>query len=72
MVRTTTPFQPSQDAVPSMLQQFELDGAAGFLLYDDSPRLDPPPAHDVSDFDLHDITAAQLAVDGKIEQRPIP
>jgi hypothetical protein len=30
------------------------------------------PAHDVADLDLHDITAAQLAVDGKIEQRPIP
>ena len=36
--RTTTTLQPSQDAVAGWLQQLELDGAAGFLLDDDSPN----------------------------------
>ena len=55
-----------------MLQQFELDGAAGFLLDDDSPRLDPAAACDVPDLYLHGVAAAQLTVDREVKQRPVP
>jgi hypothetical protein len=50
-----------------MLQQFELDGAAGFLLDDDSPTLDPPAARDIANLDFHDVAATQFTVDREVE-----
>jgi hypothetical protein len=42
-----------------------------FLLHHDRPCPDLATADEVADADLYYVTPAPLAVDGKIEQRPI-
>jgi hypothetical protein len=48
-----------------------LDRAVGLLRYDEGPHYDPSAAYHLADFDLHDVTAAQLSIDRKIEQNPV-
>ena len=46
---------------------FELNWSAGFLLDDDGSRSNPTAANKVANLDLHDVTPAQLTIDGEIE-----
>ena len=46
-------------------------GPARLLLDDDRAVSDATTNHNVADLDLHDIAAAQLAIDRKIEHGPI-
>lgn len=65
--RAAAPVQPSQQACPSVRQQFELDGPSRFLLHHDCPRSDLSAADNVADLHLHQVTTPKLAVDRQIE-----
>jgi len=69
--RTAAPIQPSQQARPSVRQQFELNGPSRLLLHHDCPRSDLSAADNVADLHLHQIAAPQLAIDRQIEKRQI-
>ncbi|BBD03565.1 hypothetical protein YGS_C3P0090 (plasmid) [Sphingobium sp. YG1] len=51
--RATPAIEPSQQAGPSVGEQFELNGSTCFLLHDDRTRSDLPAADDVADLHLH-------------------
>ena len=70
--RATAVLQPSQHARPRRFEQLELDGPARLLLHHHRTRPDTATADEVTDTNFHYIATAQLAVDGQIEQRPIP
>jgi hypothetical protein len=52
-------------------EQLELDRPARLLLCDRSSRPHPAAADKLTDPDLHDVAAAQLAVDGEVEERAV-
>jgi hypothetical protein len=58
---------PDEDRFSGRLRDFELNGTLGFLLHDDGSRSDSITVCDISDAQLHEIAASQLAVDGQIE-----
>lgn len=64
-------FQPSLKAGPSRFEQIELDRPARLLLCDDASRPHPPATDQLADPDLHDVAAAQLAVDREVEERAV-
>lgn len=70
--RSASPFEPRQQARPSVRQQLELNGPTRFLLHHDCPRPDLSAADNVTDLHLHQVAAPKLAIDRQIEQRPIP
>ena len=70
--RAPTLLQPGQDTRPRRFEKLELDGSTRLLLYHHRPRADTATADEVSDANLHDIATAQLAVEGKVEQRTVP
>lgn len=61
----------SEQAGSSIVHQLELDWSSGYLLNDNRSRPNFPVANDITDLDLHLITAAKFAVDGNIEERSI-
>lgn len=65
------PIQPSEQARPSIRQQFELNGPSRFLLHHDCPRSDLSAADNVADLHLHQVTTPKLAVVRQIKQRAI-
>ena len=69
--RTAAALQPFQQARPRGFEQFELNGPAGLLLDDYGSLPDATAAYQIADPYLHQVTATQLAVDCKIEQRAI-
>jgi hypothetical protein len=64
-------LKPSQDARAGRFKKLELDGATCLSLDDGGPGADPPATDEVANSDLHDVTAAQLAVDREVEHRSI-
>jgi hypothetical protein len=68
--RAATMLKPRLDAGSRRLKQFELHGPAGLLLHHRRPRPDPAAADEIANTDFDDVAAAQLAVDGKVEQGP--
>src|SRR5262249_47544289 len=68
---TASSFQPSLETGASRFEQLELDRPASLLLRDRGSRSHPAAAHEFADPDLHDVAATQLAVDGKVEKRPV-
>src|SRR5579859_2426844 len=69
--RAASDLQPGQHAAAGRLEELELNGAPGFLLDDDGARPNLSAADQLPDFDLHDITPAQFAVDREIEHRAV-
>jgi hypothetical protein len=69
--RAATMLKPRLDAGSRRLKQFELHGPAGLLLHHRRPRPDPAAADEIANTDFDDVAAAQLAVDGKVEQGPV-
>lgn len=69
--RPTTPLKPCEQAGTSVSHQLELNGTACLLLHHGRTgsyfRADDQGA----DFDLYEIAATQLAIDGEIEQGAI-
>jgi len=66
----TSVFQPSLEAGASRLEQLELDGPARLLLHDGSSCPHPAPADEFANPNPRDVAAAQLVIDGEVEQRP--
>jgi hypothetical protein len=69
--RSAATTKPSQEAPASVRHDFELNWAARLLLNYHCPRSQLSARHQVTDFDLDQITASQFAVDRKIKQRPV-
>jgi hypothetical protein len=59
-------LQPSLEAGASRFKQLEPDRPAGLLLRDSGSR-----SHELADPDFYDVAASKLAVDGKVEERPV-
>ena len=59
------------DGLPRVLGQLELHGVAGLLLSNGCPIDGIASRGDVLDLDAHHIAAAQLAVDGEVEERQV-
>jgi hypothetical protein len=55
---------PSHDRFASLLGDFELNWAPGFLLHDNGSRGNAAPLINVADFQSYKIATPQLAVDG--------
>lgn len=70
--RAAAQFEPFEQAGASIVHQLKLDWPAGLLLYNCGPGPNFSIANDVTDPDLHQVAAAQLAIDGEIEESPIP
>lgn len=64
-------LKPSKQTCPDFGRNLELYGASSLLLDDHRASSYFVARDEGSDFDLHQIAAAELAVDGKIEQRTI-
>ena len=62
---------PGEDRFSGRLRDFELHRPLGFLLHDDRARGDPIAMGDITDAQLHEIAAAQFAVERQIEQREL-
>jgi hypothetical protein len=69
--RAATSLQPGQQARTRIGHQLELHRLTGLRLDDDRPSSDLPAQDDIADFDLHNIAAAELAVDRQVEKRPV-
>src|SRR5579872_2022051 len=69
--RPTPVFQPSLYACASRFEQLEPDRTARLLLSDSGSGSHSAAADELTDPDFHDVAASQLAIDGKVEQRPI-
>jgi hypothetical protein len=69
--RASAALQPSQDGCPRGFEKLELDGPPRLLLHHHCARADTAAANEVADVNLHHIATAQLAIDGKIEERSI-
>jgi hypothetical protein len=69
--RAASVLEPCQNATAGRIEELELNGPAGLLLDDDCARAYLTAAHEIADFDLHDVTPAQFAVYGEIEHRAI-
>ena len=70
--RSTAPLQPAQEAGTDISCQLELHWPAGLLL-DHRRAVSHLRTRDkIADLDLHEVAAAQFAVDRQIKQRPIP
>ena len=69
--RAASVFQPGLKTGASRFEQLELDRPARLLLRDSGSRPHPAAADKLTDSDLHDVAAAQLAVDGEVEERAV-
>jgi hypothetical protein len=69
--RAAPPLQPCAHRLPSRVHEFELNRPLGFLLNDEGTVTDTPACDDISNSYPDNITAAQLAIDRKIEQRSV-
>lgn len=70
--RPATPLKPGKQAGARIAHQFELDRPPGLLLDDHGAGSYLRTNDQSPDPDPDEIASAQLAVDGEIEQRPIP
>src|SRR5262245_51940393 len=65
---SASPLKPSHQACTSVRHQFELDRTSCLLLDHDRPRSNLGTRDQSSDLDLHQIAAAQLAIDSKVQK----
>src|SRR5690606_3168829 len=66
-----TALEPCGKTAASVSGNLELHRSSCFLLDDESAVPNIGARHKITDFELHQVTAAQLALDGKVEQRAI-
>lgn len=69
--RAASAFKPGQKAGPSVRQQFKLNRPARFLLHHYCSSSDLPATDNVANFHLNEVATSELAVDRKVEQRPV-
>lgn len=65
-------LQPCQQCRSHIGGEFELHWSIGFLLDDDRAIADVGTGNHIANPDLHQIAAAQLTIDGEIEERLVP
>jgi hypothetical protein len=53
------------------MHEFEMNRTLGLLLYDDGAIPHTPARNQIADANFDHITAAQFAIDSKVEQRSI-
>jgi hypothetical protein len=70
--RATAALEPGSQAPSRLSHYLELHWPASLQLDDSGAVANLPTAHDISDLDLDEITATQLAVDCQIKQRSVP
>ena len=63
--------QPGDQALTSLLGQFELHGLPGLLLHDGRTVPGRSVDDELANAQLHQVTPAQLAVDCEVEQRQV-
>jgi len=66
------PLKPGHDALARRFEQLELNWSAGLSLHYDRPCADAARGDEVADANVDDIAPSELAIDGEVEQRPIP
>lgn len=64
-------LEPGKQTSSDLGRNFELHWSSSLLLDDSRPSSDVVAGDECPDFQLYQIAAAELAVDGKIEKRPI-
>jgi hypothetical protein len=64
-------LKPGKQTSSDLGRNFELHGSSSLLLDDHRPSSNILAGDECPDFQLYQIAAAELAVDGKIEKRPI-
>ena len=72
MRRTSSALQPCDQGRTDIRRKLKLHEAIGLLLDDDRAVPNFRAGDHVTDFDLHQVAAAQLAVDCEIEERLVP
>lgn len=71
MKSSSAPRKPIMERVARLSHNLELDGSTGLLLDHCRARSQRSRRDDVSNLHLNNLTAAQLAVDCKVEQRSV-
>ena len=69
--RTVAPFQLDEKSRAGVRNQLELYSHVRLRLHDNGPSAHVAAEDRIADADLHLVATAQLAVEGKIEQRSI-
>lgn len=64
-------LKPGKQTSSDLGRSFELHGSSSLLLDDHRPSSNIVARDECPDFQLYQIAAAEFAVDGKIEKRPI-
>gem|GEM_PF-5780236 len=64
-------LKPGKQTSSDLSRDFELHGSSSLLLDDHRPRSNVVAGDECPDFELYQIAAAELAVDGEIEKRTI-
>ncbi len=67
----TAALEPRDKAAVSISRELELHGSPSLLLDHQSASPNIRPGYQTADLQLHQVTAAQLAFDGKVEQRAV-
>ena len=70
--RATTAVEPGQQCFARFGHQLELNGSMGLLLDYRRPVSNGTAGDDVPNLHFDDVASAQLAIDGQVEQRPVP
>jgi hypothetical protein len=69
--RATSAFQPVLKAGSGSVEQFELNWPVRLLLHDRRPCPHPATTDEFANPNFHDVAAAQLAIDGEVEQSTV-
>jgi hypothetical protein len=64
-------LKPCFEALPRLGHDFKLHGSTGLLLDDSRAIAERSATHQVTNFELYEIAAAEFALDGAIEQRAV-
>ena len=72
MRRTSSALEPGDQGRTDIRGKLELDRAISLLLDDNRTVPNVRAGYHVTNFDLHQIAATQLAVDCEVEERPVP
>lgn len=68
---STPQLEPFEEAGASIVHQLKLNRPPGLLLNHDGSRPNLPITNDVADSDLHQVAAAQFAIDGEVKEGSI-
>lgn len=70
--RTASSFKPSGQCGSNIRGQFKLHRVICFLLDDCGPIANIGTRDHIADFNLHEVAAAQFAIDGEVKKSSVP